>query len=49
MDSMQKGKILEEFAQENALIANRIRKSPESPFVRKILGQWFAANVVAEN
>ncbi|MDO8775872.1 MAG: replication initiation protein [Burkholderiaceae bacterium] len=48
MDSLQKVEILEEFAQKNALVAGRIRKSPESPFVRKTLGPWLAAKAAAE-
>jgi len=48
MDSLQKAEILEEFAQGNALVAGRIRKSPESPFVRKTLGPWLAAKATAE-
>lgn len=48
MDSQQQAKLLEEFAQGNALVAARIRKSPQSPFVRKSLGPWLAAKAAAE-
>lgn len=49
MDSLQQAELLEEFAQVNALVAARIRKSPKSPFVRKTLGPWLAAKSAAES
>jgi len=48
MDSLQQGALLEELAQGNSLIAAKIRKSPQSPFVRKALGSWLAAKAAAE-
>ncbi len=49
MDSLQQAELLEEFAQVNALVASRIRKSPKSPFVRKTLGPWLAAKAAAKS
>lgn len=40
LDDAQRGRVLEEFAIGNPLMASRVRKVPESPFVRKILGPW---------
>jgi hypothetical protein len=40
LDDVQRGRVLEEFAAGNPLMVSRVRKAPESPFVRKILGPW---------
>jgi len=40
LDSSKKAEMIGEFARDNPLLAARIRKAPESIFVRKTLGPW---------
>lgn len=47
-NSQRKAEILDDFAKDNPLLAARIRKAPESSFVRLTLGPWLAKRAAAD-